>query len=115
MEIDVYQKDGVTILKPDGNIFGVAALDFKKVLDGQIAKNSKSPKFLIDFAKVTLMGSSGLGALVGGYKAVDSKGGFIAIINVGTNVENLMIRSRLFDTFEHFDSEDEAIEALNAD
>ena len=112
MEIDVYQREGVTILKPDGNIFGVAALDFKKVLDEQIAKNSK---FLIDFAKVTLMGSSGLGALVGGYKTIQSKGGFIAIITVGTNVVNLMIRSRLFDTFEHFDNEGEAIEALNAD
>ena len=30
MEIDIYQKEGVTILKPDGNIFGVAALDFKR-------------------------------------------------------------------------------------
>jgi anti-anti-sigma regulatory factor len=61
------------------------------------------------------MGSSGLGALTGAYVSVEEKGGLVALVNVGTNIQNLMIRSRLVETFEPFDSEDEAIEALNAE
>jgi hypothetical protein len=41
------------------------------------------------------------------------KGGRVAVINVSEkNVKSLIIRSRLISTFEHFDSEDEAIAAL---
>jgi anti-anti-sigma factor len=115
MAINVRQKDDVVIVKPSGRLFGPAALDFKKVLDAELSKIPEGPKFLIDFADVAMVGSSGLGALMGAHVAIESKGGFMAIANVGTNIENLMIRSRLFDTFEHFESEDEAIEALTAE
>ena len=115
MGIDVRQKEGVVIVKPGGNLYGPAALELKKAFDEQLANISETPLFLVDFADVTMMGSSGLGALVGAYTEIESKGGFIAIMNVDENIENLFIRSRLFDTFEHFNNEEEAIEALTAE
>jgi anti-sigma B factor antagonist len=115
MEIDIRQENDVIILKPNGRLIGPAAVEFKKVIEEQIANAPESPRLLFDFGKVDMMGSSGLGALMAALMAVERKKGFIALINVGQNVENLMVRSRLLDTFEHFDSEAEAIEALMAD
>ena len=115
MPINVRHKGGVVIFRPSGRIFGSAALELRKTFDAELAKIPKEPKFLIDFADIEMVGSSGLGALMGAHVTVESKGGFMAITNVGTNIENLMIRSRLFDIFEHFDNEDEAIEALTAE
>ena len=115
MAVNVRHREGVTILKLDGKIFGPAALEFKKAFDEQIDSCTGTPKFLVDFAGVTIMGSSGLGALTGAYVSVEKKGGLVAIMNVGTNIQNLMIRSKLVEQFEPFDSEDEAIEALNAE
>ena len=115
MAVNIRHREGVTILEPIGKIFGTAALEFKRVFDEQIASCAGSPKFLIDFAHVTILGSSGLGALTGGYVSVEKRGGLVALINVGPNVQNLMIRSKLVEQFEPFDSEEEAIEALNAE
>ena len=115
MAVNVRQREGVIILELSGKIFGPAALEFKKAFDKQIASCTGTPKFLIDFADVTIMGSSGLGALTGGYVSVEKQGGLVALVNIGTNIQNLMIRSKLVEQFEPFESEEEAIEALNAE
>jgi hypothetical protein len=46
---------------------------------------------------------------------ITRRGGQLAVINVGDNIKNLIIRSRLISTLGHFDSEDEPIAALKAD
>ena len=115
MAVNIRHREGVTILELSGKIFGPAALEFKRAFDEQIASCTGTPKFLVDFAHATIMGSSGLGALTGAYVSVAQKGGLVAIINVGTNIQNLMIRSKLVEQFEPFDSEEEAIDALNAE
>ena len=115
MAVNVRHREDVVILELSGKIFGSAALEFKKTFDQQIASCTGTPKFLVDFANVTIMGSSGLGALTGASVSVERKGGLVAIVNVGTNIQNLMIRSKLVEQFEPFDSEEEAIVALNAE
>ena len=115
MAINIHHREGVIILELSGKIFGPSALELKKTFDEHIARCSGTPKFLLDFADVTVMGSSGLGALTGAHVAVQQGGGLVALANVGTNIQNLIIRSKLIDVFEPFDSQDEAIEALNAD
>lgn len=115
MAVTVRHQEGIIILELSGKIFGTAALEFKRVFEEQIASCPGTPKFLVDFADVTIMGSSGLGALTGAYVSVNQKGGLVAIVNVGPNIQNLMIRSKLVEQFEPFESEDKAIEALNAE
>ena len=115
MAVNVRHRENVIILELSGKIFGPAALEFKRAFEEQIATCTGIPKFLIDFADVTIMGSSGLGALTGGYVSVEQKGGLVALVNVGTSIQNLMIRSKLVEQFEPFDSEETAIEALNAE
>ena len=113
MAVDVRQRDDVVIVKPKGKIIGRAVRDLSKAINEENAKISHSPKFLFDFADVSVMDSSGLGTLLGAHLSIVQKGGRIAVINVSEkNVKSLIIRSRLISTFEHFDSEDEAVAAL---
>ena len=112
MAIDVSQKDGVAILKPSGKLIGSAVTEFRKTIDEELPKTGENPRLLIDFADVSMMDSSGLGILMGTHLSITKKGGRIGVINVGSNIKSLIIRSRLISTFEHFDSENEATSAL---
>ena len=112
MAIDVTQKDGVIVLKPSGKLIGSAVSELRKSIDDELPDSGENPRLLIDFADVSMMDSSGLGTLMGTHVLIAKKGGRIGIINVGTNIKNLIIRSRLISTFEHFDSENEAVTAL---
>ena len=113
MAVDIRQRDNVIILKPKGKIIGRAVRDLSKTINEESSKISDSPKFLFDFADVSMIDSSGLGTLLGAHVSIVQKGGRVAVVNVNEkNVKSLIIRSRLISTFEHFDSEDEAITSL---
>jgi anti-sigma B factor antagonist len=114
MEIDVRQREGVTILKPRGRIIGTAGVELRQVINEHTAQASGTPKFLFDFSEVPMMDSSGLGTLVGAHVSVARAGGRIAVINVGTSINNLIVMGRLITIFERFNTEDEAIAALKA-
>ena len=113
MAVDIRQRDDVVILKPKGKVIGRSVRDLSSAINEESAKISGVPKFVFDFADVSMMDSSGLGTLLGAHVSVMQKGGRVAVINVSEkNVKSLIIRSRLISTFEHFGSEDEAIAAL---
>jgi anti-sigma B factor antagonist len=115
MAINVRQRQEVIILKLSGRIVGAAGGELRQVINEQLETVSGTPKFLFDFADVSMMDSSGLGTLIGTHVSIARRDGRIAVINVGTNIRNLIVMARLITIFEHFDSEDEAIAALTAD
>ena len=114
MAIDVIQKDGVIVLKPSDKLIGSAVSELRRTIDNELPSDVENPRLLIDFGDVSMMDSSGLGTLMGTHVSIVKKGGRIGIINVGTNIKNLIVRSRLISTFEHFDSENEAVTALTS-
>ena len=86
-------------------------------IDFAVSDGEEAPKFLIDFADVTLVDSSSLGALMEAHISITKQGGRIAVINVSKHIKSLIVRSvrsRLINTFEHFESENEAVSALQS-
>jgi len=112
MDVNVEIKNGVIVLKLGGRIVGIAGGELRQVIEEQLQDASESPKFLFDFANVSRMDSSGLGTLIGLHVSVARKGGRIGVINVSNNINNLLVIGRLITIFEHFNSEAEAIDAL---
>lgn len=106
-------KGGVPIVEPTGNILGTAASDLQTELISRV-NATDAACVLINFAHVHKIDSSGLGALVRAYIEVRQKKGRIGIINVGGNIRNLVVRSRLIHLFEHFENEDAAVASLSA-
>lgn len=107
----IRQHDGVTILEPNGKIMGGAVSELREAITGQIDATD-APRLLINFEHVSMMDSSGLGTLMGAHVAAKRQGGRIGVINVGKNIKNLIVRSRLVSIFEHYDSEEAAVSAL---
>lgn len=113
MATTIRQKDGVAILEPSGKIMGAAVSELREVIVSQIDA-SDEPRILINFERVNMMDSSGLGTLMGAHVTATRKKGRIGVINVGRNIKNLIVRSRLVSIFEHFDSENDAVAALSS-
>ena len=59
------------------------------------------------------MDSSGIGVIMGRYKMVHSLGGKVAVINVGRNVEKILLFSGLNKIIKKYDSMENAIADLN--
>ena len=112
MATETRQQNGVTIVEPSGRMVGSAASELREVLTAQI-EASDTPRILINFENVNMMDSSGLGSLLGALAIANSKEGRIGVINVGEQIRNLIIVTRIINHFEHFDSEDDAISELS--
>ena len=112
MDINVETRNGVIVLKLGGRIVGIAGGELRQVIEEQLQDAAESPKFLFDFADVSRMDSSGLGTLIGLHVSVARKSGRIGVINVSNNINNLLVIGRLITIFEHFNSEGEALAAL---
>lgn len=105
------QENGVAIVNLTGNIMGEAIPEVRHAILTQI-DNTDTPRILIDFKGVHKMDSGGLGTLMSAYKMARAKNGRIGIINVGKNINNLIVKSRLINIFEHFNTENAALSKL---
>ncbi len=114
MATTVRYKDGVTILEPSGKIMGTGVTELREVMTAEIDASDR-PRILIDFEKVNMMDSSGLGTLMGAHVTITRQGGRVGVINVGKNIKNLIVRSRLASIFEHFTTEEEAVSTLGSE
>ena len=113
MTMQIRQRNGVSILEPDGKIAGASILELREALSPHIEAHD-TPRILINFEKVNKIDSSGLGALLDARAMTKRKNGRIGVINVGKNIRNILVVTRLVSEFEHFDNEDDAVAALSA-
>ena len=113
MATEIREQDGVTIIEPSGRIVGLAVSELRKTISEQI-EAADTPRILINFADVNQVDSGGLGALMEARALANQKQGRIGVINVGENIKNLLVLSRIVSQFEHFENEDAAISELSA-
>ena len=106
------QDNGVIIVEPRGRIVGENVVELRESIFPEV-KAFDVPRILINLEHTTAMSSSGLGVLIQAYTIVKEKNGRMGVIHVGRHIKNLLIVSRLTSLFEHFDTETEAVAALN--
>lgn len=73
--------------------------------------NLNKSNVLVDLGKVDWTNSQGLGMLISALASVKKAGGRMVLANID-RIENLLAITRLITIFEHFDSYDEALKAL---
>ncbi len=112
MLTQIRRQNGVTILEPNGRIMGPSVSKLREVILAQMEAYD-APRILINFEKVSMIGSAGLGALMEARTIATRKKGRIGVIHVGKQIKNLIVTSRLASVFEHFDSEDAAVYSLS--
>ena len=113
MSIKVAKRNGVTIVKPNGKLIGPAVTELRDTIIREMQpERGGNPRLLFDLSHVSMMDSSALGMLMDAYKSLLKWGGRVGVIHISLNIDSLMVRSRLVGTFEHFDSENEAVTSL---
>ena len=67
---------------------------------------------LFDFEKTEFMDSSGIGVIMGRYKKVKDFGGIVGVVNVGKNVEKILLFSGLNKIIRYYDSAESAVRLI---
>ena len=112
MATQIRHKYGVAVLEPSGRIVATSASELRNAIIPEI-EASDAPRILINFANVNMIDSSGLGTLMEAHTTAIRKQGRIGVIHVGKQIKNLLVLSRLMNTFEHFEDEAAGISALS--
>ena len=112
MAITISEKEGILIFRLNGRIITPSLKEVSETVEEALATRASPPRLVFDFEKVTGMDSSGLGMLMKIYSDIYPYGGQIAVINVNKHVRNLIVMARLITVFKSFESEDDAVAAL---
>lgn len=98
----------VTILDLEGNIvMGEGTARLRETLRRLIEGDKK--KILLNMAKVRFVDSSGMGALVYGYAALDRRGGELKLLNVAPNLKELLAVTKVLPIFPVYHDEQKAL------
>ena len=103
-------KNDLTVCCIEGEIDINTAPDIKKAFEKLVVK--KSPKIVINLAKVTYVDSSGLATLVEILKNMKVYGGKMRLTGMSTKIKSLFEITKLDKLFEIMASEEEAIAGL---
>lgn len=110
MKIKIETIDGITVLfiKED-RLDANNSEDLKKELQQQFAADTKN--MIIDLTEIHFIDSSGLGALVSGYKNASTIHGSLKLTNLQSQVKSMFELTRLHRVFDIFTTVDEAVQS----
>ena len=110
LKIEVEEKDGVVLLKLNGEVDVYTAPKLKSRLVDLVDQGKF--KIIVDLEEVDFMDSSGLGVLVGGLKRVRSHDGSIALICTQENILKIFRITGLVKVFPIFENQDQAVQSV---
>jgi stage II sporulation protein AA (anti-sigma F factor antagonist) len=111
LNISTLVKQGVLIVRVDGELDMHVADEFRKTVDDAL-EDSGVKYILLSLKGVTFIDSSGLGVILGRYKKVSALGGRMATANARPQVAKVLEFSGLSKIMNMFGSEAEALESI---
>ena len=113
MALKISNRDvnGVAVLALDGPIvLGEATSALRDQVKNLVSGGKKD--LVLNLEKVTLIDSSGLGALVAAYSTAKTAGASLRLCNLGTRSNQLLQITKLLTVFEVSDTEADAVRAM---
>ncbi len=112
LKIAIREMDDVVVLALDGRIvLGVETSSLREKVKSLLAEGKK--KIVLDLKNVTLIDSSGLGALVAAYSSTKSSGASLRLCNLGSRSNELLQITKLYTVFEVSNTEADAVRAMS--
>jgi anti-sigma B factor antagonist len=112
LKITNREVDGVTVLALDGRIvLGEETSTLREKVKSLLGQGKKN--IVLNLNNVTLIDSSGLGALVAAYSSAKSGGASLRLSNLGTRFNELLQITKLYTVFEVSETETDALRALS--
>jgi anti-sigma B factor antagonist len=111
LKITNREVDGVAVLALDGRIvLGEETSALREKMKSLLAEGKKN--IVLDLSNVTLIDSSGLGALVAAYSSAKSGGALLRLGDLGSRFNDLLQITKLYTVFEVSETEADAQSAL---
>ena len=107
MSVSTRQLEGITIIDLGAKATGVALRD---AFDEALSQGAR--KVLLNLAEVRSIDTTGLGELLAMLRRADKVGGKISFTNLPSNMEELLHVARVDPPFDIYETEDEAIKAM---
>lgn len=111
MKINILTKQGVLIVRLEGELDMHSAGEFRQIVDNALDK-SGTKNILLNLSNVTFVDSSGLGVILGRYKHISQLGGQMITAKIQPQVAKIFELSGLFRIIKTYNSETEALEYL---
>src|ERR1700675_3067092 len=112
LKITNHETDGIAVLALDGRIvLGEETVALREKVKSLLAEGKK--KIVLDLKNVSMIDSSGLGALVAAHSSAKSGGAALRLCNLGSRTDELLQMTRLLTVFEVSNSQAEAVSAMS--
>ena len=112
-ELDILERQtrGVTILDMNGEItIGGGSSELRSAIQRLLEDGKKY--VLLNLAGVTVIDSSGIRELVGGFKEINSHEGRLNLLNLSDRINNLLAITKLLTVFDSYENEEAALESF---
>src|SRR5438445_5231044 len=104
--------DGITVVGLDGRIvLGEETSNLRESVKNLVSGGKK--KLVLDMKNVTMIDSSGLGALVAAYSSAKSGGATLRLCNLGAHFDQLLQITKLLTVFEVSKTQEHAIRSFS--
>jgi anti-sigma B factor antagonist len=104
--------DGVTVVELDGRIvLGEETSKLRESVKNLLSQGHKN--VVLDMKNVTMVDSSGLGALVAAYSSAKSGGASLRLCNLGAHFNQLLQITKLLTVFEVSKSQEDAVRSFS--
>ena len=112
--IEVVEREGVMVLRPAEAFAGDGGSAIKAKLRAmlRLKRYRDAPKVVFNLSNITELDAGGVEILANTNIRVNAVGGRMAVVNVGTHVEGLLVDGNLGFVFESYRSEDAAVAGL---
>jgi anti-sigma B factor antagonist len=112
LKISIREMDDVAVLALDGRIvLGEETSSLREKVKSLLGEGKK--KVVLDLKNVTLIDSSGLGALVAAHSSAKSDGASLRLCNLGARSNELLQVTKLYTVFEVSNTEVDAVRAMS--
>lgn len=104
--------NGVTVVELDGRVvLGEETNKLREAVKSLVSQGKN--KIVLDVKNVTMIDSSGLGALVAAYSSAQSAGAALRLSNLGGHFNQLLQVTKLLTVFEVSKTQEEAVSAFS--
>ena len=111
LKITNRETDGVTVLTLDGRIvLGEETNKVRESVKNLVSQGKK--KIVLDMKNVTMIDSSGLGALVAAYSSAESAGASLRLSNLGAHFNEILQITKLLTVFDISKTEEDAVRSF---
>jgi len=108
MEIAHRTIGDVAVIDLKGNVtLGAGEQKMRESIDGLLASGSK--KILLNFANVSILDSSGIGAIIKSFTTAKREGGSLKLVNLSKLARQMLSVTGLLSVLEVFDDESSAL------